>query len=422
MSIKKVLLTLSLVLSIALAYSQKGKFCGFDTIYKDLITHSNFTQSQIEFNRMVKKHAHNKSNEIVTIPVIVHVLYKNNAENISNAQILSQIDVLNEDYRKLNADTTNVLVEHNKADLRIQFELATTDPNGDVFCGIIRVNTNVDNICDPFNGMYAQISPAIDRDHYLNMWVCDVGNSIAGFAYPPNSPGISKEEDGVVIDYTNFGTIGTVIPPYDKGRTATHEIGHWFNLFHPWANNNGNCNGDDQVDDTPKQDGAVLGDYNNCSEITTSCGSKDMLSNFMQWVDDQCMGNFTNGQKVRFRAALNMGRPGLISSNGLDSNVVFDTICPDVVIIDPPSQNPLILENLYPSPNQGIFKLKFTRDINPNSLEVRLKNIEGANVPFNQSQEDECLIIEILRNQNGLYFVEILNADHKIIRKVIVNR
>ena len=132
----------------------------------------------------------------------------------------------------------------------------------------------------------------LTNNNYLNIWVCDLGSGLLGYATPPST--FIGDGDGLVIGYRYFGTIGTVQAPYNKGRTATHEIGHWFNLFHIWGDNN--C-GDDLVNDTPTQEEANFG----CKiHPHTSCNNTgDMFMNFMDYTNDNCMNLFTEGQKNR---------------------------------------------------------------------------------------------------------------------------
>jgi len=171
---------------------------------------------------------------VLTIPVVVHVVWNTATENISEAQILSQLDVLNEDFRKMNADVSSVpgVFQPLASDVEIEFCLATTDPNGNPTSGITRTNTSLTSFPYPGNAMKFDAQGGKDawpRDSYLNMWVCDLAAGLLGFA---QFPGGGASTDGVVIDYLYFGNTGTATAPYDLGRTATHEVGHWLNLYH----------------------------------------------------------------------------------------------------------------------------------------------------------------------------------------------
>jgi hypothetical protein len=251
----------------------------------------------------------NRVNGVITIPVVVHVVYNNSTENISDAQIMSQMTILNDDFRRQNSDADNVWSQ--AADTEIQFCMATVDPNGNPTNGITRTSTSVSafstNDAMKFNSSGGKDAwPAGD---YLNMWVCDISGGILGYA---QFPGGSPATDGVVMDYQYFGSIGTATAPFDLGRTTTHEVGHWLNLRHIWGD--GNCNADDFVSDTPTSDAPNYG----CALGHVSCNSTDMVQNYMDYSDDACMNLFTAGQKARMRAVLSAGgfRNSLLSSGG----------------------------------------------------------------------------------------------------------
>lgn len=246
---------------------------------------------------------------LVTIPVVVHVVYNGSAENISTAQINSQIQILNDDFRRLNSDADNVWSQ--AADSEIEFCLASVDPNGNATDGITRTSTSVSSFGTNDQVKFASSGgkdawPASD---YLNMWVCDISGSILGYA---QFPGGNPATDGVVMDYQYFGDIGTATAPFDLGRTATHEVGHWLNLRHIWGD--GNCNADDFVSDTPSSDAPNYG----CALGHVSCSSTDMVQNYMDYSDDACMNLFTQGQKSRMQALFSPGgaKASLLTSNG----------------------------------------------------------------------------------------------------------
>jgi len=256
----------------------------------------------------------NSTKTLITIPVVVHVLYNTTAQNISDAQINSQITALNQDYRNLNADGTNVpsAFQSLRADVEVEFCLATVDPNGATTTGITRTQTSNTSFSMSSNNMKytSQGGHDIwDRDNYLNIWVCNLAGGLLGYA---QFPGGTAATDGVVILYTAFGTMGTAQAPYNKGRSATHEIGHWLNLIHIWADDGGGCSQDDQVTDTPVQADMNYG----CPSFPqNTCGTDNMTMNYMDYTDDGCMYMFTLGQKARMVAALNGPRSPLLTSN-----------------------------------------------------------------------------------------------------------
>lgn len=240
----------------------------------------------------------NRLATVVTIPVVVHVIYNNNTENISDAQIQTQIQVLNDDFRRLNSDADNTWSQ--AADTEIEFCMATVDPNGASTDGITRTSTNTTSFGtnDQMKFNASGGKDAWPADDYLNVWVCDISGGILGYAQFPGGP---ASTDGVVCDYQYFGTTGTATSPFDLGRTMTHEVGHYLNLRHIWGD--GGCNVDDFVNDTPVSDGANYG----CATGHTSCGTVDMVQNYMDYSDDACMNIYTVDQKTRMQALFGSG-------------------------------------------------------------------------------------------------------------------
>lgn len=262
---------------------------------------------------------------IIYIPVVVHVVYNTAEQNISDAQIQSQIDILNQDYRKLNPDVGSVPAEFAPvvADVRIQFQLAVRDPNCHATNGITRTSTNTASFTDDDKVKSAATGGADPwpSDKYLNLWVCNLSGGLLGYAQFPGGPATT---DGVVITYTGFGNIGTAAAPFNRGRTATHEIGHWFNLYHTFQ---GGCAGTsasdcgsagDEVCDTPPTATANFdcpGTQNTCTE--TPVDQHDQTMNYMDYTDDACMFMFTAGQSLRMDAALAGPRASIVASDGL---------------------------------------------------------------------------------------------------------
>lgn len=261
--------------------------------------------------------AHQRTQNVILIPVVVHIVYRTASENLSDAQVQSQIAVLNEDFRRLNADTVNTpsLFRGVAADAQIQFCLATRDPLGNPTSGITRTQTTKTSFSvytDDVKFSSQGGRDAWPTDQYLNIWVCNLAGGVLGYAqFPGGGP---ASTDGVVIGYQYFGRGGSAQAPYNKGRTATHEVGHWLNLRHIWGD--AQC-GDDFVSDTPVQEQANYG----CPSFPhPTCGNtSDMFMNFMDYTDDACMNLFTQGQKARMRAVLtapNGYRASILSSQG----------------------------------------------------------------------------------------------------------
>ena len=254
---------------------------------------------------------------VARITAVVHVLYRTDAENISDEQVQSQIDVLNADFRARNTDIDQVpaAFKSRVGDALVEFALATEDPDGGTSTGITRTRTRR----RAFDGDIASLDEEIKvesgaaawpADRYLNLWVCTLGSGLLGYAQFPGGP---ADRDGVVILNTAFGTTGIVEDPFHRGRTATHEIGHWLNLLHIWGDDDLGCRGSDNVGDTPNQAGSNVG----CPEFpSVSCRNAphgDMFMNYMDYTDDACMFLFTRGQVARMHKALDGPRASLVS-------------------------------------------------------------------------------------------------------------
>ena len=273
--------------------------------------------------------ARKSSNAVVTIPVVVHVVYKNADENISEKQILSQIEVLNKDYRRLNADTGNTpaMFKSIAADVQVEFCMAVVDPFGNPTNGITRTSTTATGFTTNDDVKFTTKGgiEAWPADDYLNIWTCDLKGGILGYAQLPNSGPPST--DGVVIGYKFFGTQGSATTPFNLGRTTTHEVGHWLGLFHIWGFDG--CGFDDQISDTPQQDVAYYG----CPNFPqSSCNSEDMFMNYMDYTNDACMNIFTKGQASRMQSILNTARSSILTSKACQSLYNLDALVEDILV------------------------------------------------------------------------------------------
>lgn len=294
--------------------------CGVMEVHRRLLTESESyvrERNQIENLTLTYKlglRAVSRT-ETIRIPVVVHVVWNKKAQNISDAQIQSQIDVLNKDFCKSNPDISQVPPIWNNltADLGIEFFLATKDPDGNSTSGITRTQTSVLSFTtdDKVKSTITGGDDPWPTDRYLNIWVCQLGGGLLGYAQFPGGP---AETDGVVITHTGFGTTGTALPPFDKGRTATHEIGHWLNLYHIWGDDGRGCTGTDEVDDTPNQGGANYGSPGFPHISCNNAPNGDMFMNYMDYVDDKCMVMFTEGQATRINACLEGPRSSFLTA------------------------------------------------------------------------------------------------------------
>jgi PKD repeat protein len=265
-----------------------------------------------------------QSSMVYTLPVVVHVVSNGDAvgmgENISDLQVLSQIDKLNDDFRLLNADATSIpaVFAGLAADVEIEFCLAQRKPDGSPTNGIDRITIA------QADWVQAQIEsnlkpPTIwDREKYINIWVVrlNAAEPLNGYAYLPYPP---ADIDGIVVGHDAFGTVGTLVSPTNQGRTCVHEMGHFFDLNHIWGDEDG-CASDDGISDTPLQKSNNTGcpTFPLITGLGAACSGAAgaMYMNYMDYTNDACMAMFTLGQKVKMLAALTGPRSSLLSSNG----------------------------------------------------------------------------------------------------------
>lgn len=301
----------------------------------------------------------NRNEEVYRIPVAVHIVWKEEAENLTDRQVRAQIDALNADFRMQNA-SARFLPEPFAAlasDARIEFCLLSANPDGSPATGITRTNTLISNIGDARapDGRRILCDDALggktpyDTRSILNIYVCDL--SFLGIVPAAIEPALlHTPEDVIILNYRAFSTINTT-PPYHLGTTLTHEVGHFLGLAHPWGINPSNCAEDDGIADTPPQGRTYLGF---CPATPTfSCGSSDMYMNFMNFTDDACLSAFTSGQVEAMRHFLRTIRPALLTTPILCSSPPTPprTLSRDQVHLFPnPARDRLNLEiNIEPS-------------------------------------------------------------------------
>lgn len=297
-----------------------GRNCGAHIeLERQLRAEPAYQEKREEIERLTREFASGMRTSrpgITYIRTVIHVVWHTENQNVSDDQIQSQFAVLNQDFRARNANITQVpsVWKDLAADARIQFFLATTDPVGNSTTGITRTQTELEVFLQEGNPVKASATGGVNpwpTDKYLNIWVCNLQSRV-GYA---QFPGLAPETDGVVISYSAFGTTGTAIQPFNGGRTATHEIGHWLNLLHIWGDDGTGCVGTDLVDDTPNAAGSNTG----CPTYPKiSCDNRphgDMFMNYMDYTDDACMCMFTAGQMLRMQATLDGPRALIGSQN-----------------------------------------------------------------------------------------------------------
>jgi Secretion system C-terminal sorting domain/Pregnancy-associated plasma protein-A len=364
-----------------------------------------------------------KTAQIVTIPVVIHVLWHEAVENISDAQIQSQIDVLNKDFRLLNTDklpSTHPFFG-DIADTQIQFVLAKQDPKGNPTNGITRTFTNKLNFDGNDESEKFTAKEGIDNwkpTKYLNIWVCNIdcptsNNCTLGYAHFPDELANFPEYDGVVIRYEAFGTIGTAGSngfSSNLGRTATHEVGHWLNLNHIWGDTD--C-GDDLVADTKPSKASNYDCPNFPYNPNSTCGSDangEMYMNYMDYVDDNCMNMFTRGQVARMQAALNLERVGILTSLGGTASLGVANFDLDNAL------------QLYPNPSSGIINLNFANYSSFEKTKITVLDIEGKKLKTIENIANSNSKIDLSSFNNGIYFLKIQADGESTTKKIIISK
>ena len=338
---------------------------------------------------------------IIRIPVVVHVIYKNTSENISDAQVKSQIEALNRDFRRLNTDSVNTPEQFKSlaADVQIEFYLATADPKGRATNGIVRRQTSVSNFLNNDKIKFSSQGgdDAWNSKSYLNIWV---GKLISGAGYA-TAPGSDATKDGVVINTSSFG-VTNASGYYNMGRTATHEVGHWLGLKHIWGD--AQC-GDDGIFDTPQQSTYTQTCPTGFRSTCNNGEMGDMYMNYMDYTADACMNLFTQGQKIKMRAAFDEGGPreSLLQSKGLK---------------EPWLEEAARLENsqktsLYPNPAR--MEVNIVLGAETIGKTISLLNINGTIVQSLQIKSaNQKLNISSL--QAGMYFIRGEGISEKFVK------
>lgn len=353
------------------------------------------------------------ANEVVVVPVVVHVLYNNGSQNISDKRILAQIEALNRDFRRKNSDTVNTPVPFKglAADTRIVFCLAKVDPKGFKTSGIIRKSTKEPLFLadDQMKFSAKGGDDAWDASKYLNIWVCDLFGRTLGYA---TLPGGNPQVDGIVIQFGVFGYENGVAAPYNMGRTLTHETGHWLGLKHIWGDMEGGECASDGIDDTPPQSGSNSG----CQVFpkTSLCSVNqygDMFMNFMDFSDDACMNLFTHGQKSEMRSQFARGgaRNSFLNATQCDGSGAQEA--PEV------KEEHLVIR-VYPNPVVDKLVIDIGANEKANGKIVSLYNVQGK-LLLTQNLQFQSTTLHLRNYPDGLYLIVVGNGSNKKSFKVL---
>jgi hypothetical protein len=341
----------------------------------------------------------------ITIPVVVHILYHNDDENVSDQFVTKQLKALNECFRRLNADSVNTPDRFKElaADCEIEFKLAVSDPKKKATTGIIRKYTNTSRWMSDDNMKFSAQGgdDAWDSNSYLNIWVCNL-SYVLGYA---TFPGGDAAKDGVVINYGAF----------KWNRTSVHETGHWLGLHHIWGD--ADC-GDDFVADTPKQSTMTPG----CpSGIRLSCNNGpngDMYMNYMDVTNDACTNLFTEGQKERMRTLFQIGgaRNGLLSSHGFDAPV---TTSETPSTGEEPSKTTTGGPAIYPNPASKEVTLDLSNDTGWVGNTITVTNLQGQAL-VRVVLTTKLTKLDVSSLKPGLYFIIAKKEDGATIKQKLV--
>lgn len=425
---KKLVISLLIYIPFFL-FSQNMPICGYDLLVESYQKENpQYKQSIDQTFEEAKAWSDNNSfisnqDSLLRLPVVVHVLYENNDENISDDIIKSQIDVLNEDYKRLNADTIETRTQFDTLAGRANFEffLATTDPNGNPTNGITRTSTTVSSFLDqsalvnpsgdPMDKMKSPSSGGVSAwpsDRYINIWVCDISINgqvqLLGYASPPNNlpnwpgePPTAPQNDGLVIHYELFGRDAVVnfgSQVAFLGRVTTHEMGHFLGLRHIWGD--GPCSDDDGIDDTPFSDSDAQNvcDHNKNSCVDSPYDFHDMIENYMDYSNPSCQNIFTKGQM------------GLI--HGVLANQRVDL--PEQTTSSSKPINPMSF-NIYPNPSKEVLNVKIEKAENQSILQ--LLDVTGKIIWKKElnSNDLETFQLSTIKFARGVYFLQHLTES-----------
>lgn len=346
--------------------------------------------------------------------VVVHVVTRDEFQPVSEAQVIHQIDVLNNDFAGQGENMHKLPSEFKDlaADAGFRFCLADTDPDGNPTSGITYTSTTETDIGlrtgPEGRGLvfYDQLGgkSGWDPARYINIWVCELGGGILGAT---SLPGVStfSEEIGLVMDIRYFGSMGDAsdIRFFGKGHTLSHEMGHFFGLFHIWGTDDESCLDSDGIDDTPNATGPYFG----CpSGRQVSCDVSNMYQNFMDFTDDRCLAAFTHGQAMRMQTVVELFYPDLPVDHACATQVqTLDAWFEDLTwSYDPYSKHVVF----------------YTPDAYSAKIHVEVFSADGRIITSNAWQHQHSVLLDMDHTPAGIYFVRISDDENQHVRKIAV--
>jgi len=475
---RTITLLLLCLFSMQLVEAQTPR-CGHQhAIQQQARQHANYeqqVQQTFDYAKRTAQLAQSRSQEVLTVPVVVHVVYNTQEQNVSDELIYSQINVLNEDFQRTNPDAEDgrELFKAVAGNAKIKFELAKTDPDGNPTSGITRTQTDVTSFMDiSFENVLTAIDSCgfdigsqegtecllnallggeetdggegiqlddvknsakggqdpWDTQHYINIWVCNLNANllgqempmVMGFAYPPvgapnwpeeGLPTASdlKDIDGVVIHHQAFGVnnpnAGMIEGIFKKGRTCTHEMGHYFGLRH--ISGDGDCASDDGIGDTPAEvatQNPELSPNVVCEELHSidTCPEDDlpdMIENFMSYNPEACQNLFTVEQVAIMRAMLEGPRSGLIMQQ------TTSTLSTDLAQA----------LTVYPNPANSLLNIQL-EGYDLSDFEVEIQNVIGQSVLSSPARRS----LDVSQLKTGIYLVRLKGEEVETVRKISI--
>ncbi|MES2621792.1 MAG: M43 family zinc metalloprotease [Bacteroidota bacterium] len=371
------------------------------------------------------KYSRAGNDTVYRVQTVFHIVYTSPNESIPDSVIFSQLEVLNEDYRRKNADTvkTRDIFKPVAGDAGIEFYLATTDPDGNPTTGITRTAgtpgfLGFDPFSDNVKSSAAGGKDAWPTDRYLNVWVCNVffGLGVLGYAFPPdNAPNwpsgsnTDSAKQGVVLHFPVVGrnSIAPIDPTVTRGRSLVHELGHYFGLRHIWGD--GDCTEDDGLAETPESSAA---NQQTCDTLVNSCidslnDHPDMIENYMDYSDDRCQNMFTNDQIGIMRAMLQSSRAGIATP------VVVSSIKNDIGSFE--------RVDVFPVPSSGIIHVRAGIKNNV-TYSCEIYNVIGEKLATAtnltpSTPSDQYHSIDLTSQPAGVYFVRFHAGSETVMKK-----